>query len=636
MLRFLRKYSSSTGVKILYGVLAALFVIWGVGAVGGERVEMVARVHGETITRRDLERATLNLQRRYEAMLKDKFSAELMRSLNVRGQALDQLIDAALLHEEAKRLGITVTDTEVVDAITKMPELQDNGRFDRDRLAAFLRDQRDRGEFESDVRRGILFDRLQALVVDGVQVSDAEVEDRYRLDHEQVRLTFVRTAIADLAAGITLTDEDLQRSLDGHADRYTVPARLRVRYIAYRPKDFTADVEPKDGEIAEYYELNKDERFASPEQVHARHILVKAAPSASEDAKAKARKKAEDLLAKVRDGGDFAALAKKNSEDTSAASGGDLGFFPRGTMTPPFEEAAFALEPGQISDVVQTPFGFHIIKVEERREAGPKPLDAVRAEVVEALKNEGARRVARTRAEAARREIVLGKTLAEAAGDRSVEETAPFSAEEPVPGLGPVPAFSEIAFALHEGETSDLVETDDAIYLLTPFERVEPHTPALAEIRDRVLDDARRDRAEAAAKERAETLLARAKEVGLEQAAKDAGAKVEETDAFDRRASTIPKIGTLANDLRTDAFTLTPEAPLAPKVYVTATDAIVAALRERIPADMSGFDDNKSSVRDTLLQQRRTSIVSAYIDHLKERARQEGALEVMTNALARG
>jgi peptidyl-prolyl cis-trans isomerase D len=633
MLRFLRKYSSSLGVKILYGLLAALFVIWGVGAIGGEHVEVVARVHGEDISRRELDRATVALQRRYEAMLRDRFTADLARSLDLRGQALDSLIDAALLREEARRLGVTVTETEVVEAITKMPELQDNGRFDRDRLAAFLQQQRDRGEFEEDVRRGLLFDRLQALVVDGVQVSDAEVEERYRLDHEQVRLDFVKTPAADLT-GVEVSDDDLQKYLAEHADRYQIPTKVRVRYVAYRAKDFVAQVEPKDGEIAEYYELHKEERFSDPEQVHVRQIVVKLPEKADEAAKAKARKKADDLLAKARDGGDFAALAKKSSDDAaSAANGGDLGFLPHGRQPPALEEVAFGLEPGKISDVIETPDGFHIIKLEEKREAGPRPLDAVRSEIVDALKKERSFELARGRAEAARREIVRGKSLAEAAG-ADAKETTPFAAGEPIPDVGPVKDFNETAFTLATNEVSDLIETDDAIFLLTPIERIEAHTPPLADVRERVLADARRERGQAAAKERAEKLLARAKESGLKSAATESGAKVEESDPFDRRAATIPKIGVVP-DLRTDAFTLTAEAPLAPKAYDAGGDAIVAALRERIPADMSGLEAAKDSVRDTILQQRRSATLSAYMDFLKERARQEGALEVRTDVLVR-
>src|SRR5439155_497180 len=306
----------------------------------------------------------------------------------------------------------------------------------------------------------------------------------------------------DLAATITLSDEELQKYLDEHADPYRVPARVRARYVAYRPADFLSQVEVKDEDVAEYYALHKDDKFTEPEQVRARHILVKVAADAGADAKAAARKKAEEILAKVKAGADFAALAKERSEDPgSAANGGDLGLFARGRMTPAFEEAAFA-----------------------RR----------------------------------------------------------------------------------EGEVSDLIESPDAIYLLSPFTYSEAHTPPLDEVRERVAADAHRERGEAAARERADKLLARAREIGLDQAAAEAGVRVEETGPFER-VDSIPKIGRVA-DLTADAFTLAPEAPFAPKVYATGGDAIEVALRARTPADMAGFEGAKDGLRETLLKQKREAV----------------------------
>src|SRR6266704_4493260 len=140
MLRFLRKYSSSIGVKILYGLLAALFILWMGGGIGGERRQDVAVVYAQVISHQDLEQATASLTRQYEQLLRGR--ADLLRGLNLSGQALDQLIEQALLRHEAARLGIAVTDADLLDAITRMPELQQNGHFDRSRLEAVLRGER--------------------------------------------------------------------------------------------------------------------------------------------------------------------------------------------------------------------------------------------------------------------------------------------------------------------------------------------------------------------------------------------------------------------------------------------------------------------------------------------------------------
>src|SRR5881397_3723262 len=625
MLRFLRKYSSSIGIKVLYGVLALLFIGWGVGAIGGERRQDVAVVHGQAISRRDLEQATAALSRQYEQLLRGR--ADLLRGLNLSGQALDQLIEQALLRHEAARLGINVTDGDLLDAITRLPELQQNGRFDRSRLEAYLRGERVPGEFEDSIRQSLLKQRLEALVTDGVGVSDGELDERYRFDHEKANLAFVRSTAADLAATITLSDEELQKYLDEHADSYRVPARVRARYVAYRPADFLSQAEVKDDDVAEYYALHKEDKFTEPEQVRARHILIKVAADAGADAKAAARKKAEELLAKVKAGADFAALAKESSEDPgSAAKGGDLGLFLRGRMTPAFEEAAFALQAGGVSDVVETPFGFHVIKVEEHRPGGVKPLEAVHDEIADSLKQQRSLALARKQAEEDRRKIARGTPFAEALAGRTIEETPPFAKGAEVPGVERAPGFAESAFALREGEVSDLIESPDAIYLLAPFAYSEAHAPPLDEVRERLAADARR--------ERGEKLLARAKEIGLDQAAAEAGVRVEETGPFER-VDAIPTLGRLA-DLTADAFTLTPEAPLAPKVYRTGGDAVVAALRARTPADMAGFEGAKEKLRETLQRQKHEAVLTAYMSYLKERAQREGALDVHGDALPRG
>src|SRR5437899_1824077 len=526
MLRFLRKYSSSIGVKILYGLLAALFILWMGGGIGGERRQDVAVVYAQVISHQDLEQATTALTRRYEQLLRGR--ADLLRGLNLSGQALNQLIEQALLRHEAARLGIAVANAEIDETVKRMPDLQQNGRFDRSLLEAYLRGERVPGAFEDEVRQDILRQRLQALVTDGVGVSDGELEERYRFDHEKANLAFVRNAAADLAATITLSDEELQKYLDGHADPYRVPARVRARYVAYRPADFLSQVEVKDDEVAEYFALHKDDKFTEPEQVRARHILVKTAADAGADATAAARKQAE--------------------ED--------------------------------------------------------------------------------------RRKIARGTPFAEALAGRTIEETPPFAKGAEVPGVGRVPGFAESAFALREGEVSDLVESPDAIYLLAPFAYSEAHAPPLDEVRERVTADARRERGEAAARERADKLLARAREIGLDQAAAEAGVQVEETGPFER-VDSIPKIGRVAA-LTADAFALAPEAPLAPKVYTTGGDAIVAALRARTPADMASFEGAKDQLRETLLKQKREAVLTAYLSYLMRRAQSEGALEVRTDARPRG
>jgi len=171
VLKQLRRFYGSTANKIVYALLALAFVWWGVGSFGGH-VDVVAEVHGQRIMRRDVDRETMLLQRRYEQIFK---GANAPRIPDLRSQALDDLIESALVAHEVHRLVLDVTDDELVTAITRLPELQENGRFSRDLLERFLRSERDRGEFEESIRRDLREQRLRGLIADGVQVTDPEV-----------------------------------------------------------------------------------------------------------------------------------------------------------------------------------------------------------------------------------------------------------------------------------------------------------------------------------------------------------------------------------------------------------------------------------------------------------------------------
>lgn len=633
MLAQLRKFHSSTATKVLYTLLALSFVGWGVGTVGlggMSALDVVAQVHDERITRRQLDDQTAMLQRRFQDLVR---GASVPPSIDFRSQALDRLIDDALLRHEASRLGIEVTEDEVIRSITAMPELQENGHFNRDLLARVLEAQRDRGEFEEQVRQDLVNQRVRGLVTDAVQITDAEIQERYHLDRDKVDLRFARIAAGDLGKDVTVTDAELQQWVDANAEKYRSKPRVRVRYVAYAASDFAAMATPTDEQIQRYYDEHVADRFTEEEQVRARHILVKVDSDADEATKAEARKEADDVLAKLRAGGDFAELAKSSSDDPgSAAKGGDLGFFGRGQMVPPFEAAAFALEPGALSEVVESPFGFHVIRVEEKKPGGARPLAEVRDEIAKTVTEERGLELARKQADADRRAVVQGKPLTEAVGQRSVKETEPFEQSGLVPGLGFVKPFADAAFGLPVGQPSDLVETERAIYLLEPIERLEPAVPPLAEIRGRVEADVKRSRAEAAAREKAEQLLAKAREIGLEKAAAEAGVAVDTTGSFERRTGVVPKLGA-SPELRSDAFLLTPDAPLGPKVYTAGGDAVVVSLASRIPAEPAGLEEAKTEIRDTLERERQQLAIEQFMTFLKERAQREGALEVNADAI---
>jgi peptidyl-prolyl cis-trans isomerase D len=631
VLKTIRDRSRSVGVKVIYGLLALTFVAWGAGNYGDSRLEVVATIYGDRVTRADLDREAALLTRQFEQISQ---GAPPPAGLDFRAQALERLVQDALIRHEAERLGLGVTEEELLGTITAMPELQRNGQFDRELLERILDIQRDRGEFEFEVQRDILMQRLRNLVLDAVRVTPGEVEEEFRFQYARANLGYVRITAADLADEVTVSEETLAAYLADHEDRYLGPPRVRVRYLAFRPADYADLAAPSASQIEAYYQAHLGGDFTKPEQVKARHILVRVEADAGDEDRAAAKAEADALLARIRAGEDFATLAKEHSDDSgTSARGGELGWAGRGRMFPEFDEAAFTLEPGSVSEVVQSTFGYHLIQVEEYAAGGPQDLAAARDAIVATLSKERGLEIARREADQVRRAIVGGQTLAQAAGDRKLEETVAFPRGTFVPELGQAEAFNTAAFALGVGQVSDLIEENDVVYILEPTEQTGPQVPPLDEIRQRVETDARADLAQAKALEKGEALLARAREVGFDEAREEAGYEAKETGFFTRRTRAMPELGVVPG-LHDETFRLGMEQPLASEVYTAGRDAIVAVLRGRQEADQTAFAQESAALDEALLQRKRGQVFDEYVNLLKDRANQVGELEVKTDVLA--
>ncbi len=630
MLKVIRRNASAAWVKIMFVAIVVVFIFWGIGSVvGGQKAQVVARVNDHNVDPADFYRTYNNLARMYQDMYKDKISPDLLKTLNLKSQAMDQLINAELLRQEAQRLGLQVSDSELQQSIRSVQAFQDNGQFNKELYLRTLRANNfTPADFEDAQREELLARKLQDLVASGVHVSEAEVKDRYRFDNEKVNLSFVKLEAATFIPEVKLTDADVQTYYDAHPDKFREPDRVRIEYVQYAPEQYTDKVEITDDMLQQYYDDHKT-AYMLPEQVHARHILFKVSPDTPPEKKAEIRKKAEEVLKKVKAGEDFATLAQQYSEDASAAQGGDLGTFSRGKMVPPFEQAAFALAPGATSDIVTSTFGFHIIKVEAKEDARTQPLEEVRSQIVEAVKREKARDMARARAQEAHTKAEGGATLTDIAQADGLTVTTPppFAQTETVsPGGRPLVSA---ALATEAGSAGPVVDTPEGFFVFRVAEKIPAHVPPLAEIRDRVETAARTERAEALAKAKADALLPEAQKSGLDAVAKAENLAVNETGPFTRTGTYIPNIGN-APDLKKEAFQLTAEKPVAPAAYNVAGSSVLAALKERLPASDNDFGTQKAQLTKQLEDRRRQQVLEEFINYLKAHA----AVEVSQDFLA--
>lgn len=621
MLDALRKNSQSRVIQVLLGAIVIVFVFWGVGTLSTGQLEVIARVNDDIISAREFDRAYQNTARSMSELYQNGFPAEFVRE-----QTLDRLITARVLMQEAERLGLSVGENELRRSIAEMPQFRSGGQFDRNLYLRILQlNGMKPSDFEEAQRQQLLLTKMQELISAGAHVTEAQARERYRYENEKANLKVVKVPAQRFVAEITPSEDELRAYYDAHRDEFREPERVRIDYLLFDPEVFARNYEPQDQEIQAYYEEHRGQ-YGTPEQVRARHILFRLSPGANEGQKQSVRQRAEEVLAKARGGGDFAQLASQHSEDTgSAAQGGDLGFFGRGEMVAPFEQAAFDLAPGAISDLVETQFGFHIIKVEEKRAASEKQLDEVRGEIVDALRKQRGRDLARRAVEQAEEQLLDGESFESVSAHLGlpVRSSEPFSRQEMPAGLSDASELRDAAFDTAAGELGEVVSLPSGYVVFRVAEKQESYVPELDRVGERVADAVRKEKAAARAKEMAESLLQRLQQgEALDAVAASAGLQVEETGPFTRRGGYIAQVGN-APALREAAFELSPEKPLGPQVYEAGGDAVIAVLQERLPADEQDFEGQKAELIEQERQRLQGALFEQFVRYLKGKAQIE-------------
>jgi len=648
MLQFVRSKQKSVLIKIAFGVIILSFIIGYtmLTSPADQRAkqgrETAARVNGDEISYDAFQNSYSNLYNLYQNIYQGKFDANLEKQLNLPRQAMRQLIDEALLIQQAQKLGLEVTKEELVDSIARYDAFQIDGKFNRDRYLEVLNYQRMNPEqFEVSQRRKLLTEKVREKLQQGVSVSDTELATAFHQENDKINLNYVWLTPALVESKVKVTDAGLKQFFEQNLEKFRVPEKVSLRYLQFDPARYENEVgTPTDEELKRYYRRNLDQ-FEILEQVKAAHILLSVPKDADSVTAQKRRDLADKVLKQLQDGADFAQLAKTYSDDKSnAANGGELGSFGRGVMVKEFEDAAFALRPGQLSGIVQTPFGFHIIKVEEYTEPGVKSLVDVIDEVKAGLAVEKSHQLAYEKAMDAYN--INRKTgnleTAATANDLGIKETGFFSTNDAIDGIGKVPEINQVAFTLKENQLARPIQTTQGVFLFTLKERQPSHLPELSKVKPLVEQLYRSEQAQTLAKKLADQLLKQATEKkSLRTAAQSLNLTVEESGEFSRSFGFfIPRIGT-SQELSEEAFSLTEEAPIAKKVYTINDKFLVASLKSTKTADFEKLENtDREQLKNRLLAEKKQKVVAEKLQQLVEQAEIEIMVPELSGALING
>ncbi len=644
MIRFLqtpgpvKKIILSSILLIFCGAMVITLIPGGLGSnlgFGQLPAGVVANIGSQSVTKEEV-------LRQAQAMLRQQFprgnamSAQLLPFFTSR--AAEQLITEKTIISEAQRMGFRATDQDVVDELQHGPysaTFFPGGKFIGQDAYENLLQQNELTpqQFEQDVKNQILFRKMRNLVTSSATVSDGDVRQEFEKRNTKVKFQYAYFSEADLRKQIHPSDAELKAYFDQHKAEYnnSIPEKRKIAYAMIDTNKLAADTQVTDQDLRSYYDQHREE-FRVPESVTVSHILIKT-PTPGPDGKvdqkavAAAKAKAEDVLKQVKAGGNFAELAKKYSEDPgSAKNGGSLGPVQRGRTVPEFEKVAYSLPKGQVSDLVQTTYGFHIIKVDDKQQAHTKSLDEVKATIEPLIRQQKAARVAESQANAlltgARSE---GMEKAADAKHLPVVTTDFFARTDTLPGIGNSPQLADAVFGEGEKSPPDMVQTSQGYVVFQLLGIKPPSTPSFEEVRQKIVEQFTNERAAAVLAQKTQELSDRAKaEHNLQKASKELGATLKTSD-FVLPDGQVPDIGSMSGPAAV-AFTMKP-GDISGPINSTSTGAVLQIQDKQAPSQEE-FAQQKDQIRDSLLQQKQEELFGVFVSNLRSQMEKSGKIRV--------
>lgn len=619
MLQILRKKAQSTFIQVIVVVIALVFIFWGVGTnLNGDRQAALV-VNGENISFQQYQQA---YDRAYQR-LSDQFGGNVPKGLaetfGVKQQVINQLIQTSLLRQGAEKMGIHVSGQEIQQIIKNMAPFQENGVFSLERYKAVLAaNKMAPTKFEESMK----YDRLSEVATQEIGnfagiVTDFEIQELYSQQNEKITVKYVKITADQFVDKVKIDDTALKAWFETEKDNYKSQPQLKLQYLVFTYDSVAGKIAIDPSKIKEYYQSNI-EKYQIPEQRHARHILLKASDKDSAERHQEQAKKAEEIRKLAKNGGDFGALARQYSEDQTKDSGGDLGYFSAGQMVPAFDKAVFAMQPGDISQVIKTQFGYHVILLDDIKSPETKPLEAVTEEITTILQQQEAENLTFQLANDAYEGIIAAGSFAQYAKANphiQIKETDFFTKSNAPAELTADAQFLDKAFELHKGELSSLIKGKSGYAILFADAIKEPEVPTFEAKKNILVKDYQkaqsREMAEKAAKDLLQNLHS---DKIFDTLAQEKGFTVLQSGFLSRQEQNNTAF---PSALIEDVFLLSPSSPLPETPGKVGDDYFVYTFLDRQTPAMPKNSKEVAQYRENLLRFRQQQLLSAWLRHME-------------------
>jgi peptidyl-prolyl cis-trans isomerase D len=605
---------------------------------------IIAKVNGEDITAEQV-RDSARQMAQQQAQQYGKNASMIMPFLMQRAtqQAAEQMINRQALLVEAQHMGLKATPQEVKDELQHgryAPYFFPEGNFigETEYVNKLQSANLTPATFEDSVGKDIVLSKLQALITGSASVSDAAIREEFTKQNTKVKFEYAVLKEDDIKKGLHPTVEELKAFYDSHQKQYanSIPEKRKIKYAMLDTGKVQGEVQVTRDDLQAYYNQHRDQ-YRVPEQIKVSHIWIKMplpGPDGKIDDKAvaAAQARAEDLLKQLKNGAKFEDVAKKSSEDTGSANvGGSLGWIGKSQMGAEFEKAAESLPKGKISDVVKTVDGFHIIRVDDKQDAHMKTLDEVKAEIEPIVKQQKTQEAAQKQAqdflEAAKTQGLDG---AAAAKGVSVVTSDFFGRKDLVPGLGPAPQLMDAVFGAAEKSAPEMASTSQGFAVFQLLAIKPPSTPSFDEIRTRVEEQFKNERASILLSQKTQELSDRAKsEHDLKKAAKELGAEVKTSD-FVLPDGQVPEIGSMTGEASV-AFSMKP-GDISGPINSGANGAVISVVEVQAPAE-ADFSAKRDQIREALLQGKQQEIFELFVTSLRDQMEKAGKIKINQDEL---